>query len=97
MATIETLGEAYSAQWGVRMKCGRGDHQGIVKIDPCHFETSLSMETLVCARGRAFPLARLASRLMCPNCGERKVHVLFDVPGSAMPMFIPESPYRHRA
>jgi len=97
MAVIETLGEAYSAGWGVRMKCGRGDHRGIVKIDPCRFEATLSMQTLVATRGRAFPLARLASRLRCPNCGEDRIHVLFDVPGSTVPVFVPESPYRRRA
>jgi len=96
MAVIETLGEAYSAKWGVRIKCRRGDHRGIVKIDPCHFQTSLSMETLVATRGRAFPLARLASRLRCPNCGDEGVHVLFDVPGSALPVFVPQS-YGRRA
>jgi hypothetical protein len=42
------------------MRCGRGDYQGIVKIDRCGFEAKLDMETLVCTPGRAFPLARLA-------------------------------------
>jgi hypothetical protein len=97
MAVIETLGDAYAAKWGVRMKCGRGDQRGIVKIDRCGYEGSLCMETLVCTRGRAFPLARLASRLRCPNCGEQGVKVLFDVPGSPIPVWIPESPYRRRA
>jgi hypothetical protein len=55
MAVIETLGEAYSAHWGVRMKCGRGDHRGIVKIDCCDFEATLDMQTLVATRGQAFP------------------------------------------
>jgi|SRR5471032_474061 len=97
MAEIRTIGEAYSAGWGIRMKCARGNHRGIVKIDPCGFETALSMETLVCTRGRAFPLSHLGSRLMCPNCGERRVELLFDVPGSAIPCFIPQSPYRRSA
>jgi len=97
VAVIETLGDAYQASWGVRMKCGRGGHRGIVKIDPCKFEADLSMETLVCTRGRAFPLARVASRLRCPNCGEIGVHVLFDVPGAAIPVFVPQSPYRRKS
>ena len=96
MATVSTLGEAFSAGWGVRMRCARGDRQGIVKIDPCRFEGKLDMETLVCTRGRAFPLAQLASRLMCPNCGERRVHVLFDIPGGAIPAYIPQSPFCRR-
>ena len=94
---IETLGDAYQASWGVRMRCARGDHRGIVKIDPCRFEAALSMETLVCTRGRRFPLSLLASRLRCPNCGESRVELLFDVPGSALPVFVPRSPYRRQA
>jgi hypothetical protein len=97
MAKIRTLGDAYSAGWGIRIKCGRGDHRGIVKIDPCRFEADLSMETLVCTRGREFPLARIASRLRCPNCAEMGIHVLFDVPGSPIPVFVPQSPYRRSA
>lgn len=94
MATIQTIGEAYQAGWGVRIRCARGDYQGIVRIDPCGFEAALDMQTLVCTRGRAFPLARLASRLRCPNCGEMRIQVLFDVPGAAIPVYVPQSPWR---
>lgn len=97
MAVIQTLGEAYQAKWGIRIRCARGNYRGIVKIEPCQFQASLSMETLVCTRGRGFPLARLASRLKCPNCGESNIDVLFDVPGSALPVFVPQSPYRRSA
>jgi hypothetical protein len=97
MATITTLGDVYQARWGVRVRCGRGEHRGIVKLDRCGYEAKVSMETLVCTRGRAFPLARLASRLRCPNCGETHVEVLFDVPGTAIPVFVPQSPYRRMA
>lgn len=78
------------------MKCGRGDHRGIVKIEPCGYQGDLDMETLVCTRGRGFPLARIASRLHCPNCGEQGVKVLFDVPGSPMPVWIPQPPFERR-
>ena len=94
MAVIQTLGEAFSAGLGVRMRCGRSDHRGIVRVARCGFETELSMETLTATRGRAFPLARLASRLKCPNCGDGNIQVLFDVPGSALPIHVPQSPYR---
>jgi hypothetical protein len=97
MAVIETLGDAYAAKWGIRMRCLRGNHRGIVKIDPCKFEADLILETLVCTRGRRFPLSQLASRLQCPNCGENRVELLFDVPGSALPVFVPQSPYRRQA
>ena len=58
MATLTTLGEAYSANWGIRVRCQRGDHRGIVRIDPCQFEAALDMQSLVCTRGRGFPSAK---------------------------------------
>jgi hypothetical protein len=97
MAVIKTLGDAYAAKWSIRMRCLRGRHRGILKIDPREFETELSMETLVCTRGRRFPLAQLARRLQCPNCGENWVELRFDVPGSALPIFVPLSPYSRQA
>jgi hypothetical protein len=42
-------------------------------------------------RGRHFSLAQIASRLQCPNCGENRMEPLFDVPGSALPAFVPKS------
>lgn len=89
MATITTLGEALDAGWGVRMRCLRGDQRGIVKIDACRYETALDLKSLVATRGRAFPLARLASRIRCPNCGDLGVQVAFDVPGQAIPTYQP--------
>jgi hypothetical protein len=83
MAIVQTLGEAYSAGWGIRVRCGRLERSGCFKQDPCRWEADLRMETLTATRGRGFPLARLASRLRCPNCGEMGVQVLFDVPGSS--------------
>ena len=59
MPVIKALGDAYAAKWSIRMRCLRGRHRGIVKIAPCEFETELSMETLVCTRGRRFPLAQI--------------------------------------
>ena len=89
MATFRTIGEAYDARWTVRMRCERGDHRGIVKIDACRFETDLCLKTLVATRGRLFPLARLASRIRCPNCGDLGVSLAFDVPGAPLPVFQP--------
>src|SRR5579863_1179776 len=40
MATLRTLGEAYSAGWGIRVRCQRSDQRGIVKVDPCRFEAT---------------------------------------------------------
>lgn len=89
MATVRTLGEAYSAGWGIRMRCQRGDHRGIVKIDACRYETALCLKSLVATRGRDFPLARIAARIRCPNCGDLGVMLAFDVPGSPLPVFQP--------
>lgn len=89
MAEIETLGQAFASKWGVTMRCNRGSRRGIVKIEECRYIAKLDMETLVCTRGRGFPLALLQSRLMCPNCGGRHVLITFDVPGSYEPVFVP--------
>jgi hypothetical protein len=97
MAIVTTLGEAHSAGWSIRVKCGRGEYRGPAKIDRCAYEGELSMETLVCTRGRDFPLARIASRLRCPNCGDIWLTVLFDVPGSPMPHFVPQIASRKSA
>jgi hypothetical protein len=32
----------------------------------------------------------LASRMMCPNCGERRVLLTFEVPGAGVRAFIPQ-------
>ena len=56
----------------------------------------IDVQTLVCIRGRDFPLARIASRLRCPNCGDMGVQVLLDVPGAAIPVFVPQT-YRRGA
>ncbi len=40
------------------------------------------MQTLVCTRGRDFPVAQIAARLRCPRCGCRRVAVMFGPPSS---------------
>jgi len=96
MAVIETLGEAFDAKWGVRMRCGRSDER-LSRSARCGYEGALDMATLVCTRGRRFPLARLASRLRCPNCGDLNVKILFDVPGQPIPVLVTQGQYRQRA
>jgi hypothetical protein len=90
MAEVETLGQALQAGWRIMLRCAREDHRGIVRIDECRYSAMLDVETLVCTRGRAFPLSRLASRMMCPNCGDRNVWLTFEVPGGAVPAFVPK-------
>ena len=89
MATVKTLGDALSAKWTIRMQCRRGTHRGIVKIDECRFESALCLMTLVATRGRAFPIARIADRIRCPNCGDLGVMLAFDIPGGHVPQFQP--------
>jgi hypothetical protein len=89
MTMITTLGEAYDARWSIRMRCRRGEHRGPTKIDPCEFETEICLKTLVATRRRAFPIARIADRVRCPNCGDLGVVIAFDVPGSPIPIFKP--------
>ena len=93
MAGIETLGDAYDARRGVRVRCGR-ENPRISRAARCDFEGTLDMTTLVCTRGRGFPLARLASRLRCPRCGDMHIKILFDVPGEAIPVWIAQQQRR---
>jgi hypothetical protein len=95
MPQITTLGQAFDAGWKIRMQCRRGDHRGIVKIDECRYEASLCLLTLVATRGRAFPIAPIADRIRCPNCGDLGVMLAFDVPGGSVPVFQPIH-YGHR-
>lgn len=96
MAGVETLGDAFDAKWGIRMRCGRSDERP-GKGERCDFEARLDMATLVCTRGRRFPLARLASRLRCPQCGDLNVKILFDVPGQPIPVWISQNQFQRRA
>jgi DNA-directed RNA polymerase subunit RPC12/RpoP len=82
---VETLGDAFSLGWRVTVRCvrGREDSPGSKSSRECTYRKELEMETLVCTRGRAFPLSRLESRLRCPRCGSRNLVVLFQPPTEA--------------
>lgn len=97
MADVETLGQVFQAGWRIKLRCARGHHRGVVRIDECRYSAALDVETLVCTRGRACPLSRLASRMMCPNCGDRNVWLTFEVPESAVGAFVPKVHKRWRA
>jgi hypothetical protein len=77
---VETLGEAWRLGWRLTARCAFGNRDGMKSIRECTFRAELDMKTLVMTRGPNFPLSRLESRLMCPDCGSRRVSVLFDVP-----------------
>lgn len=75
---VETLGEARSLGWLVHMRCAFGRREGLKSVRQCLYRKQLDLETLVCTRGRDFPLSRLELRLRCPRCGSRQVVVLFE-------------------
>jgi hypothetical protein len=79
---VETIGEAFSLGWRVTVRCVRGREDGPSSKSSreCIYRRELDLETLVCTRGRAFPLSSLGSRLRCPRCGNRRMVVLFEPP-----------------
>ena len=79
---IETIGEAYRLGWRIKVRCAFGTRDGMKSIRECKTRADLDLKTLVWTRGDAFPLARLESRLKCPDCGSRRVSVIFDVPSN---------------
>jgi DNA-directed RNA polymerase subunit RPC12/RpoP len=81
---VETIGEAYSLGWGVKVRCiySREDGAHSKSSRECLYRGELDMETLVCTRGRAFPLSQLHSRLRCPRCGSRNIAVMFEPPAN---------------
>jgi hypothetical protein len=80
---VESLGEALDLGWRVTVRCALGPHEGMKRARECVYGGELDLKTLVWTRGRAFPLARLESRLKCPRCGSRRVRLAFSVPPSA--------------
>lgn len=77
---IETLGEAFSLGWRLTARCAWGKRDGMKSRRECKRRYALDLETLVWTRGRAFPLSSLETRLRCPECGSRRVVVLYEVP-----------------
>src|SRR4051812_38407252 len=77
---VENLGEAWRLGWKLTARCAFGNRDGMKSIRECIYRAPLDMQTLVWTRGPNFPLSRLESRLMCPDCGSRRVSVLFDDP-----------------
>jgi hypothetical protein len=93
--SVETLGEAWSLSWQVHMRCLEDGRDGMKHRKPCGYRKYLDLETLVCTRGRDFPIARIAERLRCPRCGCREVSVMFNPPTNPQINAMAASPYRH--
>ena len=77
---VETLGDALSAGWRIRVRCAWGPRDGMKRVRECVYGAELNLATLVWTRGATFPIGRLESRLKCPRCGSRRVMVLFEPP-----------------
>lgn len=75
---VESLGEAFSLSWKVRMRCLDDGREGLKHKRKCDYRAELDVMTLCATRGRDFPIARLADRLRCPRCGCRKIAVMFE-------------------
>jgi hypothetical protein len=69
--------------WTVHMRCLDDGREGLKRARACDFRLKLDIETLVCTRGRDFPLGRLAERLRCPRCGCREISVMFGPPAGS--------------
>jgi hypothetical protein len=78
--TVETIGEAYSLGWRVRMRCAWGPHDAMRRIRECAFRCELDLQTLVCTRGAAMPLSLLPERLKCSRCGSRRASLIYEPP-----------------
>jgi hypothetical protein len=78
--SVETIGEAYSLGWRVRVRCAWRKQDRLKHVRECVEGAELDLQTPVWTRGKDFPLARLESRLKCPRCGSRRVRLAFTVP-----------------
>ncbi len=78
MTAVETLGEALNYGWKVHMRCLDDGMRGLKHGRCCDLRMELDLATLVCTRGRDFPIANLAERLRCPRCGCRRIQVAFE-------------------
>jgi hypothetical protein len=75
---IETLGDAMTAGWRVHAKCIDGRVDQTHSTRKCHYTKELNLETLVWTRGRKMPLSDLKDRMMCPQCGGRRISIIYD-------------------
>lgn len=78
----QTLGEAFLAGLYPHARCLRGKRMGPVKVQPCGYDTPLSLETLIWTRGAAFPCWKVRHRLKCPRCGGIAIEVAW-MPGAS--------------
>jgi hypothetical protein len=81
---IETLGDAFTHSVKVWMACAWGPQtKGYQRGRECQYRKDLDLETLICTRGRDFPMVRLGERVRCPRCGSREVRVVWNFPSNS--------------
>ena len=77
---VETLGEALDLSWRIHMRCLDDGREGLKHKRRCDFRCQLDLQTLVCTRGRDFPLARIAGRPRCVlPAGRRDVRTAIEL------------------
>ena len=74
--------KAWNFSWRIHVRCLDDGREGLKHKRECGYRKELDLETLVCTRGRGFPLARLAERLKCPRCGTFPMSVMFSAPST---------------
>lgn len=79
-AEVETLGDAFTHNWRITARCAGSVADDRTHTRPCVYREELDLHTLVWARDRNFPLARPENRHMCPQCGNRRVVLVFQPP-----------------
>lgn len=77
---IETIGDALDHGVRIHMRCAWGKRDGLKSIRACIFRAELDVMTLVCTRGRPFPISMLATRMRCPECRSRRVFIRLEIP-----------------
>lgn len=80
--SVETLGQARRLGWRITARCSHGKRDGMKSVRECTYRYGLDMETLLWTRGPNFPLSQLPTRLMCPQCGSRRVSLVYEVPSN---------------
>jgi hypothetical protein len=78
------LGQALHGRWVALLQCGRR-HAAMKSTKACPGPITLDVETLVASLGHDQKLDRLPSRLRCPSCGTRVIHVEWLIPPPAPP------------
>jgi hypothetical protein len=77
--TDETLEDASRQGLRLTVRCA-AEREGMKRRRDCVGRYPLDLQTLIWTRGLAFPIARLQSRLKCPQCQSRRVVLVVETP-----------------